>query len=748
MLLYRNLIDAGRISVAFMLSMLVLLCGIAGQAKASTSYSGINISLDKDSTSMTPTNANAGITGIKIGSVPILGDHAYFSVASMDGGFAEKIAASFKFVSGTEYTQTAVLTQAGLRVFIRYKCIRDFLEITASLHSTSKGDRGWRLALHLPLQKLNWEWEPGLNVKLPFDTGPVRPEEGKKYPLSVLTSASVGFALGIPVKTPAFCNFYRSGDEIVLELPLGTSSLTQPYPNTSIVKMHLWHIEPAWGFRQALDDYYSRFPQVYKRRNTQAGLWSTGDPEGLDNQAGFLFHEHGNCWFSNNDSSARDLNDQTQIDAGYGWKTFPYLIAGQMSRVQLNALPLPTENINEFLKGQPEIYSPQPFSQFAFLGLGEADYRNVLSASRLLDPLQLPIARPRDIVMEGRDPETGALVKEWRTIGKSVTFPVNPSPRLLVGNVRGHGAILMQWAAEALDKYPGIAGLYVDSNTSWSGFKNYRAEHFNSCPNGNGMSLAADDTGGVYLPNAWGQYQFLLELSTLLHGKGKILFGNGNYSGTAGSFTEGSTNMFFLASLMDVLGDDQYRATLSIKDYLLRSVAGPKLVLRLGSGVGFKNSDTVRKYINSCLSLGFLPSTWGSYFAKPAWLNGDESFCTQLGGWPNSERDAAHWSKVFSVVNSLGQAAWKPVTLARCDAAGAQVERFQKGKANYFTVFSITPRQSVQVSFECGRFQSPTVRDLFTNKLLTPIFVNGCYSVTVPLANEESALTIIKVTDG
>lgn len=153
-----------------------------------------------------------------------------------------------------------------------------------------------------------------------------------------------------------------------------------------------------------------------------------GTPEGLLVTEPFYFQEHGNIFFSLSDSSARDINEQIKTDNEYRLKVYPCVHIGQMSRTQLSALPESTARLDEFLDSQETHTSPQQIRKYVDLGSDLAGWSESLEVSRTLDNKGPYNAYLRETTIGAFNPIDGQLIHTWETIGKQVSFVVNPAP--------------------------------------------------------------------------------------------------------------------------------------------------------------------------------------------------------------------------------------------------------------------------------------------------------------------------------
>lgn len=605
----------------------------------------------------------------------------------------------------------------------------DRLELSVVV-TAPPGDRGWGLALRLPLAGGTWRWAAGPNTAVAFGAGP-DPAEGALYPFTALVSDRHGIALATPLDAPVMSRFFRDGDELVWMFTLGTSDLTRPMPNRASVRMQLWRMPPRWGFRQLLADTYAQYPERFKRKHERVGLWSVGTPQGVIDPSPFVFHEHGNIFFDSTDSSARPLSKQIPLDDAYGWSVFPYLHVGQMSRTRLDRLPDGGTRIDAYLATQPVTFPPQQVQRYTELGLGLADYEGTLLASRAEDAARQPLANIRRTFTNAYDPDTGRLVRRWDTMGNQVSFFVNPAPRLELNGVPGHGRRMLAWARALVQAHPTVGGIYADATMGWAQPGNFRRSHFRSTR----LPLASDAQGRVYLPGAWGHYEFFAALRSLLESRDKLLFANGYGNDAQDAAT------FFHGTLAHVFGTE--RLGNDITNYLARSMAGPRLILSNTKEVN--TARDVARHIRSSLALGILPSARASYFARPRWVNRDEQFATGKG-MPRYDEDRAEWETVYRVMEPLGRAEWRPITHATSGDPGIRIERFHATQQVLWTVYRTADGPAdVVVSVDARLDVEPVAVDLMTGQSLAVEAVAGVLRITVPGVSQRGDLAIIQM---
>lgn len=92
-----------------------------------------------------------------------------------------------------------------------------------------------------------------------------------RYPFAAVVNADRGVALGIDMARPAFfrVGYNAETEELFLAYDIGLT------PEKPSIRLRLWKFtfEPKWGFRAALARYYEIFPDHFRCRTQEQGLW-------------------------------------------------------------------------------------------------------------------------------------------------------------------------------------------------------------------------------------------------------------------------------------------------------------------------------------------------------------------------------------------------------------------------------------------------------------------------------------------
>lgn len=697
-----------------------------------TNHAGLTVNLDTNQATLDANTDPAEGLSFKLNDKTILSNDTSFKLISLPTQNTADVKGDFQ-KTPNGYKQSASIEQLDASIELEYLAKGDYLEIIATLSSNSDNDRAWRLQLPLSLQQSDWVWSPNPVQKFPLDSSNSDPSEAARYPLTTLVTDEDGLAIAVPVSAPAVVDYKRNDTgEFVVEFSLGTSPETSHFPNSASVKLHLWRVDPKLGFRQSLDDQYKRNTDIFERRYSAGGAWQSGTSDRLYIQSPFKFHRHGNVFFSLDDSSALPLSRQIEIDQTFDQLTFQYLIPGQMSHVQLDELPADHTDIDKFLSLRPNIFPPQQFQKYLDLGTNTPGYRNALETSRITSAKNEYELLIRETVVKGFDPENNELLREWRTMGNQVSFVVNPNPELVLSGKPGHGKQMMQWVENLVSQHPDLGGIYVDSLGLWGNYKNYRRDHFPFTK----LPLASDADGKVYLPNSWGHYEFVRDLSNLLHDNNMLVMGN--ISGLT------SAELYFLMSLPDIGFSERKHTSNNSLSYALRAATGPRLLVNNGKSLG--SQLEVESFIYSRLAAGMIPSMRGSYYALPEWVNSDEEFATDKG-MPNYLRDKSLWDAVYQITPQLSQATWSPITHASSSTTGITVERFHNDNGTFLTAYAEdnVTTSSASICLDKAHWKTPPA---VATELLTDITVPftstaSCWTLDAPLSGTARKLGIV-----
>jgi hypothetical protein len=215
---------------------------------------------------------------------------------------------------------------ADYRVIIHEIDRSNFTEINGELENLEKGNSALTLRISFPKSGQLWKWYRGLEkseiMKAGnpyFDTvsiATVFPPDGafngktlkdggygdavgqgsmSFYPLSAVSIDNKGESVGIDLSVPIV---YRLGASVnnglFAEFDIATSPLTDKFPNRAFFKLSHFSFDNNWGMRSALKNYYNIYPDAFKKRVINEGIWLPFTPlRSIPNweDFGFAFHE-------------------------------------------------------------------------------------------------------------------------------------------------------------------------------------------------------------------------------------------------------------------------------------------------------------------------------------------------------------------------------------------------------------------------------------------------------------------------
>jgi hypothetical protein len=188
----------------------------------------------------------------------------------------------------------------------RWQASRDHVAIEGELRDLSGRDRAVSLAFALPVELEDGFWADDARrsrrilpegeyanvVPVPCgSTGSL-----SRYPLGAVFDARIGVALAADMDVPAqFRVGYHAGlRELFLSYDFGILPDGVTLPGKARFRFVVYRIDPAEGFRGALQRLYSLFPAAFSRRCLEAGAWLPfTPPEKIPHweDFGFAFHE-------------------------------------------------------------------------------------------------------------------------------------------------------------------------------------------------------------------------------------------------------------------------------------------------------------------------------------------------------------------------------------------------------------------------------------------------------------------------
>lgn len=542
----------------------------------------------------------------------------------------------------------------------------NYTEINGELEYLAMGSSCITLRIILPLSGGNWNWYRGLGKSeimkpgsIYFDTVPIStalPPDGafngknlseggygdavgqgtmSFYPLCGVSIDQEGMGLGIDLTLPLV---YRLGAGIdkglIAEFDVATSPLTGKFPNRAFFKLCQFTFNSKWGMRAALKQYYSIYPESFKKRVINEGIWlpftSLRSIPGWED-FGFAFHE--TAW---NNSDQKDGQKLPNIlsDKGTGVLSFQYTEPWDIQ------LPILTKDIA---------------------------YDTLVSDKMIPKKHQEYITNSATEDKNGRW-QARRLETPWFSSGWAVSITTNCDPDLAGYN--RYQYVLQDEIRPAIKM--NVDGIYFDSmEWNWHHDLNYREDHFKYTDYP--LTFSAD----VARPAIWNftsEFEFMKKIADEMHSQGKLAMGNGH---GWNPFAAANLDLFG-AELNWYSSDDHNTEALDFK----RAISFQKpIVFLLNEGLNDKAfTDYPYKgyeiYFEKLMAYGFFPS----FFSVDA--SNDPYWKDQK----KIENGRPFFKKYIPIIKQIAGAGWEPVTGATCNVGSIRIERFGGAGELFFTV--------------------------------------------------------------
>ncbi len=504
------------------------------------------------------------------------------------------------------------------------------------LTDASGKDRAVTLLYAIPVKSQDAQWFDSLRLAI---SAQARPEHmwasafgagmGRlsRWPLAAVGAWRQGQALGIDMTQPAFFRVgYHSGTgELFLAYDLG---LTPEKPSAK-VRFCKFGFDPAWGLRGALAAYYELFPEHFRCRTPEQGLWmpfaKISAVRGWED-FGFKFKEG---------------NNETAWDDKHGIITFRY-----------------TEPMTWWMKMPAEM----PRTMEAALA----------EARRLADEKQDP--RAKALLTSGYHNAQGQIPARLLDTPwcNGAVWSMNSMPGI-AGEITD---FKLKWNGELREQLYGpsrkndLDGEYIDSSEGYvTDELDFRREHF-----------AAARTPLCFSPGGHRPaifrgliaFEYVAGIAADMHGMGKLMMANG-----------APGRLCWLAPLLEVMGTETNWnrggkwQPMSDNEMLFRRglCRGKPYCFLMNTVFEEFSSELVEKYMKRSLAYGMFPgffshnASQGHYFTRPELY----------------DRDRPLFQRYVPLCKRVAEAGWEPVTLARSSDERVYVERFGQ---RYLTVLN------------------------------------------------------------
>ncbi len=571
--------------------------------------------------------------------------------------------------------------------------------IDAELRDTSGRDRAITLiyALPVPRAELRWLYDPRTDLPIQAASEYIhatsfRAGAGRlsRYPFAAVADDKHGTAVGIDPAFPAlFRVAYNAGsEELYLAYDLG---LTPEKPTARLRFCH-YTFDPTWSFRAALDGYYRLFPDAFRCRVAQQGIWmpfaKISAVEGWED-FGFRFKEGDN---------------ETSWDDAHGIVTFRY-----------------TEPMTWWMS------MPTDMPRTIEAAVAEARRQAGETPAQTGRPSARPDRHAQALLTSGYHNEEGQfsarlLDTPWCN---GAVWSMNSMP----GIVGESTDFNMKWNARLRDQLYGpnrkadLDGEYIDSSEGYvTDELDFRRDHF-----------AAADTPLTFAPETFQpaifrgliSFEYIRGIGRDVHAMDKLMMANG-----------APGRLCWLPPLLDVMGTETnwnrggtWQPMSDVELLYRRALCkGKPFCFLMNTEFERFSSDLVERYMKRSLAYGMFPGFFshnaseGHYFTRPELYN----------------RDRLLFKKYVPLCRRVAEAGWEPITAARSSDPQVYVERFGD---RYLTIFNdrLEPRTAT-IRLSLGAPSPSTVRELVTDAPLA--VVDG--ALTVHLAGEDIAVIDLK----
>ncbi|NCO34422.1 MAG: hypothetical protein GW893_11265 [Armatimonadetes bacterium] len=565
----------------------------------------------------------------------------------------------------------------------------------ARLKETTGKDRAITLVYSVPVKGSGWRWqhdprresltEPGqeyLNTTS-FTAGATG--RLSLFPFAAIARGNEGHAIALDMDYAAyfqagFSAWKDEGGELYIAYDLG---LTPERPQAEL-RFCTFDFPGKQGFRGALARYCELFPDHFRPRTQEQGVWMPfAKISSVQRWEDFGF-------------KFKEGNNETQWDDQHSIITFRY-----------------TEPMSWWMTMSKDLPRTPDAAMKEAKRLADAgnDAAKALLTSTFHDANGNWPMRFRN--------------EPWCN---GVVWSMNSDP-----GVKGDMTdFKLKWSPELADKLygPGRAGdldgEYVDSSEGYvTDELNFRRDHFAdaSAP----LTFAMENSRPAIFRGLIA-YAYVKGMARDVHKRGMLMMANGTPS-----------RLCWLAPYLDVMGTEtnwNYQGSWHpMTDASLlyrRALCGPKpFCFLMNTNFDDFSYEMVEKYMQRCLAYGMFPGFFSHnaaenhYFSQPALYN----------------RDRPLFKKYVPLCQAVAEAGWRPVTKSTSSDARVCVERWGD---RYLTVFNDSG-ETRNARIECfGVGASQTTTDLVTGRQLQWTHAGGKSTFDIELQPESVAVVTLR----
>lgn len=519
-----------------------------------------------------------------------------------------------------------------------------------------------------------------------------------RYPFAAVCSGEKGLAAGFDMGTPSFCRtaYNDATGELYVACDLGFTEEN----NTVTLRFCSYRFDAREKFRGALQEYYRLFPDAFRCRTPQQGIWmpfsKISQVEGWQD-FGFMFKEG---------------NDETAWDDAQGILTFRY-----------------TEPMTWWMPLKPD----QPrHLQAAFT-----------EAQRLAESGNAAAKGFLQTGMRDRQGNPVAQILDTPWCNGAV-WSLNDAP----GADGKAGGFSVKWNEKILEQYYGpnrkgdLDGEYIDSSEGYvTAELDFRRENFQlmrtpltfSQPEAGfweSDELTAEQFSRlgpqVAVFRGLVAFEYIHGIAEDLRKIEKLLMANST-----------PDHLCWLAPLCDVLGTEtnwnhagNWSPMSDAEMLYRRALCGPKpFCFLMNTEFDKFPHEYTERYMKRALAYGMFPGFFSHNASESTYFSQPELY--------NRDRDL--FKKYVPIIKTIAEAGWQPTVLAECDEEKVYLERFGE---KYWTVFNDSNEtKTVQIRFFPEAFGPAVPEETQAEELLSQTKLslrNG--SVTLRLNAEDVAV--------
>jgi len=577
---------------------------------------------------------------------------------------------------GNKYNLSTNLTEYELSLDAEFVSKKDRIDAKINMESLKNINRSFTVYFAIPLDIENGLWGRDIRREVSVELAAEHSEtvtfwydrlgytgRFSSYPIGSIYNKHIGVVLGVPPEsTRIFRIVYNKALKILfIAFDLSLSPDTVKFPNRADLEFVIYKIEPDemnLGFRYAIDGFYKRFPDAFKRRipPEREGIWvAFADLSKVINEEG---------------QSIKDFNigiheigslKHTEFDDANDILSFRYIIEPASTWLRITDDTVNPEDYDSVMNYLNKLYTTGTDKE-------KRTAEKTLS-SGVFDSSQRYVFKP---YLSG---------PPWCS-GKCALFYLNPDPDIDVPPYTINQAkyFVNETAMSAYNSYPGLDGEYVDSFVMWGTYINQRKEHFSATDTPLTFKAGSPDIIGI--PVIFSTIEFTKWLREQIP-SGKYLIANGvlagkvmwgynlfDFMGQEIKWVKETTNGFELVPESDEYLS--YRRTLSYQR--------PYGFL-MNVDFNTMSFEMVEKYMKVCLFYGIYPSMFShnasedNYFSLPQFY----------------QRDRELFKKYIPLIREINTAGWTPITNAYTNDKDIYIERF--GNINnslFFTIRNIS----------------------------------------------------------